>query len=74
VILMMAVEQRKSRIVGDEIDLDGAKWCLSPRFVVFNVTALTYWRADHCYSVLVFEPLDPQPGATSMGRSTALAR
>jgi len=34
VILMMAVEQRKSRIVGDEIDLDGAKWCLSPRFVL----------------------------------------
>jgi hypothetical protein len=39
VILMMAVEQRKSRIVGDEIDLDGAKWCLSSRIVVFNVTA-----------------------------------
>jgi hypothetical protein len=71
VILMMAVEQRKSRIVGDEIDLDGAKWCLSSRIVVLNVTALTYWRADHCYSVLVFGPLAsrlilamPAPGST----------
>jgi hypothetical protein len=47
---------------------------LRPGIVAFNVTALTYWRADHCYSVLVLGPLDPQPGATSMGRSTALAR
>jgi hypothetical protein len=26
---------------------------LRPGIVVFNVTALTYWRADYCYSVLV---------------------
>jgi hypothetical protein len=66
-------QRSDQRIIG-RADHRGAKWCLSSRIVVINVTALTYLRADHCYSVLVFGPLDPQPGATSMGRSTALAR